>query len=91
LTDRGGFHGGAREISASGTKDLPMKMEFITGYTIIEAESLQEAKRIARENPDIASVCVYEIMRGKWRVRLERNDRDREVCVRAAQGLEVGC
>jgi hypothetical protein len=24
--DQGGFHGGAREISASGTRDLPMGM-----------------------------------------------------------------
>ena len=31
--DQGGFHGGAREISDAGTKDLPMGMESITGYT----------------------------------------------------------
>jgi hypothetical protein len=63
--DQGGFHGGAREISASGTKDLPMGMESITGYTIIEAESLEEAEEIAGKNPYIASIRVYEIMGGK--------------------------
>jgi hypothetical protein len=63
--DQGGFHGGAKEISASGTKDLPMGMESITGYTIIEAESLDEAEKIARDNPYIASIRVYEIMGGK--------------------------
>ena len=63
--DQGGFHGGAREISASGTKDLPMGMESITGYTIIQAESLDEAEKIANENPYIASIRVYEIMGGK--------------------------
>jgi hypothetical protein len=63
--DQGGFHGGALEISASGTKDLPMGMESITGYTIIEAESLDEAEKLARENPYIASIRVYEIMGGK--------------------------
>jgi hypothetical protein len=58
--DQGGFSGG-REISASGTKDLPMGMESITGYTIIEAESLDEAEKIAQDNPYIASIRVYEV------------------------------
>ncbi len=56
-----GHFSGAREISASGTKDLPMGMESITGYTIIEAESLDEAEKIARGNPYIASIRVYEV------------------------------
>jgi hypothetical protein len=58
--DNGGFSGG-REVSASGTKDLPWGMESITGYTIIEAESLDEAEKIARDNPYIASIRVYEV------------------------------
>ena len=58
--ENGGFSGG-REISASGTKELPWGMESITGYTIIEAESLDEAERIARDNPYIASIRVYEV------------------------------
>ncbi|MGB5621117.1 MAG: hypothetical protein WBN65_01360 [Gammaproteobacteria bacterium] len=41
--DKGGFHGGAREIFHDGTRDLPMGMESITGYSIIEADSLDEA------------------------------------------------
>ena len=58
--DNGGFSGG-REISSSGTKDLPWGMEAITGYTIIEAESLDEAEKIAQDNPYIASIRVYEV------------------------------
>ncbi len=58
--DNGGFSGG-REISASGTKDLPWGMESITGYTIIQAESLDEAEKIAQDNPYIASIRVYEV------------------------------
>ena len=61
--DQGGFSGG-REISDAGTKDLPWGMESITGYTIIEAESLDEAEKIAQDNPYIASIRVYEL-RGK--------------------------
>lgn len=60
--DQGGFHGGAREISHSGTKDLPMAMDSITGYSIVNAESLDEAEEIARGNPFIASIRIYEIM-----------------------------
>ena len=59
--DNGGFHGGAREISHSGSKDLPMGMDSITGYSIINAESLEEAEKVAQDNPFIASIRVYEI------------------------------
>ena len=60
--DQGGFHGGAIEISDAGTKNLPMGMESITGYTIINAENLEEAEKLAESNPYIASIRVYEIM-----------------------------
>jgi len=58
--DRGGFSGG-REISAAGTRDLQWGMDSITGYTIIEAESLDEAEKVAQDNPFIASIRVYEL------------------------------
>ncbi len=58
--DQGGFNA-AREISRGGTKELPMGMESITGYNIIEAESLDDAEKIAKDNPYIASIRVYEI------------------------------
>ncbi len=60
--DQGGHFSGAREISKSGTKDLPMGVESITGYTIIEAADLDAAEKIAQGNPYIASIRVYEIM-----------------------------
>jgi hypothetical protein len=60
--DGGGHFSRAREISKSGTKDLPLGMDSITGYTIINAESLDEAEKIAQDNPYIASIRVYEIM-----------------------------
>jgi hypothetical protein len=64
MLDSGGFHGGAREISDAGTKDLPMDLEAITGYVIIEAEDLEEAEKLASTNPYIASIRVYEISMG---------------------------
>jgi len=58
--DQGGFNGG-REISKSGTRDLPWNMESITGYNIIEAESLDAAEKLARSNPYISSIRIYEM------------------------------
>lgn len=52
----------ALETSKDGKKDLAMDMDSITGYSIINAESLDEAESIARENPFIASIRVYEIV-----------------------------
>ncbi len=59
--DRGGFRGG-REISHSGTVDLPFAKDSITGYTVIRAEDLDDAEKIARECPIVASTRIYEIM-----------------------------
>ena len=57
--DQGGFSNG-REISKSGTKDLPWDMDCITGYNIIEAESIDEAEKLAQSNPFISSIRIYE-------------------------------
>jgi hypothetical protein len=57
---QGGVAGG-REISNAGTEDLPWGMDSITGYNVIEAENLDEAEKIARGNPFIASIRVYEL------------------------------
>ena len=62
--DQGGFHGAAREISHDGNKDLPMGTDSITGYSIINAESIEDAEKIAGENPFIAGIRVYEISEG---------------------------
>lgn len=60
MVDMGGFNGG-REISSGGTRDLPWDLESITGYNIIDAESLDEAEEIAGSNPFIAGIRIYEI------------------------------
>lgn len=58
--DRGGLPSG-REITRNGTKDLPFGKDSITGYTVIEAEDLDEAEKVAAECPIVASTRVYEI------------------------------
>jgi hypothetical protein len=51
-----------REISHDGTKELPMGKDSLTGYTVIEAESLDDAEKLAQGCPIVASTRVYEIM-----------------------------
>lgn len=60
--ENGGFHGGALEIDKNGSRPLQMDMDAITGYSIIKAESLEEAEEKAKGNPFVASIRVYEII-----------------------------
>ena len=60
--ENGGFHGAAKEISKEGSSDLVMDSDCITGYTIIEAENIEEAEKIASENPFITGIRIYEIV-----------------------------
>ncbi len=58
--DRGGFNGG-REVKKKGVTDLAWDLEAITGYNIIEAEDLDAAEKVAKSNPFISSIRVYEL------------------------------
>ena len=62
IADMGSPLGPGREISRTGTKELPMGADAITGYTIINAEDMDEAERIAQGCPIITSIRVYEAM-----------------------------
>ena len=50
-----------REISKNGARDLPWDGDCLTGYNIIEAESMEEAERLAEGNPYISSIRIYEL------------------------------
>ncbi len=62
MVDRGGPCGAGREITHTGTKDLSLDKEAMTGYLIIDAENIDEAEKIAKNCPMITSIRVYEIM-----------------------------
>ena len=61
MVDSGSPFNGGREVSRGRTKALPLGMESLTGYTIISADSLDEAERIAQGCPMIKFVRVYEM------------------------------
>ena len=62
IIDLGGHFRGGREISKAGIKDLPLGLESITGFTIVSADSLDDAEKMAQSNPYISSIRVYEVM-----------------------------
>jgi len=57
---QGGFAAG-KEISSSGIRDLSWDGDCITGYNIIEADSMDAAEQLAQGNPFISSIRVYEL------------------------------
>jgi hypothetical protein len=62
MVDIGSPFGAGREITHSGTKELPLGAESVTGYTIINADSIDDAVEIAKGCPIITSIRVYEAM-----------------------------
>jgi hypothetical protein len=62
IIDMGGHFTGGREVSKAGTTDLPLGPQSITGFTIVKADNLDDAERMAQSNPYISSIRVYEVM-----------------------------
>ena len=62
MIDSGNPFGAGREITSAGTKELSHDKGAISGYTIINATSMDEAEKIAKGCPHITGVRVYEAM-----------------------------
>ncbi|MCB0032616.1 MAG: hypothetical protein KDE51_01240 [Anaerolineales bacterium] len=60
LVDGGSPFGRGREITHNGTKELPLGLDSITGYCIINAQDMAEATKIAESCPIITAIRVYE-------------------------------
>ncbi len=60
FVDTGSAFGYGREITKTETKELTLDLDAITGYSIINAENIDEAESIAKTNPMITSIRVYE-------------------------------
>src|SRR5262252_682749 len=61
MVDAGSPFKGGREVSRDGSKDLPLGMDSLTGYTIISAATLDEAEEVATGSPMIRFIRVYEM------------------------------
>jgi hypothetical protein len=61
IVDKGGHFTRGVEISSQGAVDLPLGIESITGFTVVSAESLEDARKMAESNPFISSIRVYEV------------------------------
>ena len=62
IVENVGPFGPGREITRTGTKELPRDRGAITGFTIINAENMAEAEEIAQGCPSITGIRVYEVM-----------------------------
>ena len=60
IVDSGSPLGPGRERTHNGINDLPQDKESIGGYSIINAKDMDEAESIAKTNPMITSIRVYE-------------------------------
>ncbi len=62
MIDSGNPMAAGTEIMKDGSvKELEFGLEALTGYSIINAETKEEAIEIAKTNPMITSVTVYEL------------------------------
>lgn len=62
MVDPGHHFGPGIEVTHDGTNQLAMDADAITGITIINVESREEAEKIAKACPIITSMRVYEAM-----------------------------
>ncbi len=51
-----------KEVTESGVTELQMDKDALTGYLVINADSMDEALKIAEACPAVTSTKVYEIM-----------------------------
>ena len=51
-----------KEITRDGINELPLDLESMTGYCIINADNIDEAGKITKEYPIITSIRAHEVM-----------------------------
>jgi hypothetical protein len=60
VVDAGNPFGAGREVSANGTTELPIDADGVTGYTLINANDIDEAEKIALSHPVVPNIQVFE-------------------------------
>ena len=60
FVDSGNPFSGGRQVTKTGSSDLTVEPGTITGYSIINAESIDEAQKLLAGCPISESVQIYE-------------------------------
>jgi hypothetical protein len=63
MIDSGNPMGVGAEVTPNATDQIEPGPDSFTGYSILNADSMDEAIDLARTNPMITSVVVYELAR----------------------------
>lgn len=60
VVDGGNPFGRAREVTPTGSRDLPADDQAAVGYTIVGAETMEDAEKLLANCPMVSSVRIYE-------------------------------
>ena len=60
IVDSGNPFGPGREVTADGARDLAVDRDAITGYTIVNADNIDDAEKLLKDCPSVGGVRVYE-------------------------------
>ena len=63
MADSGNPMTGGVEVTPEDVNEIELGTESFTGYSIVNAESMEAAVELAKTNPMITSVLVYELAR----------------------------
>ena len=63
MVDSGNPMTGGVEVTPDAVHEIELGTESFTGYSIVNAESMEAAVELAKTNPMITSVVVYELAR----------------------------
>ena len=63
MADSGNPMTGGVEVTPDGVNEIELGTESFTGYSIVNAESMEAAVELAKTNPMITSVVVYGLAR----------------------------
>jgi hypothetical protein len=63
MVDSGNAMSGGAEITPDAVTPIEIGLESFTGYSIINADSMDDAIALAKTNPMISSVVVYDLSR----------------------------
>ena len=62
LVDGGNPLGPGREVTPTETRELPSGLEATSGYSIVNADTMDDAEKLLEGCPIVTSVRIYEAM-----------------------------